>query len=400
MSWSHGCGPTTISQDTGGTGVSCTVTDPQGSVTSTVTVRKDGTPPSVSSSPERGPDKGEWYNRPVSVSFTGGDALSGVASCTSGTYSGPDTGGGSVGGSCVDFAGNTRSSSFGLKYDATAPTVEARPDRKPNARGWYNRQVAVAFVGSDPTSGVESCAPNVMYAGPDVDKTAVAGTCVDKAANTSPPTAYELRYDSRPPVLARVKAEITARGVVLRWKASADSVSFSIVRSPGLKGKRPTPVYTGKARVFTDRRLQKGVKYRYTVSAYDEADNAAVRGLAVKPDVTTRAPSRRPADRPAARPALRSPVANARVTAPPLLAWGAVPNATYYNVQLFRNGKKILTAWPTSTSLRLEQSWRFDGSLQRLTPGRYRWYVWPGLGERSANRYGKLLGSRVFVVTR
>jgi hypothetical protein len=30
----------------------------------------------------------------------------------------------------------------------------------------------------------------------------------------------------------------------------------------------------------------------------------------------------------------------------------------------------------------------------------YRWYVWPGFGPRSANRYGKLLGTRKFVVVR
>jgi hypothetical protein len=30
----------------------------------------------------------------------------------------------------------------------------------------------------------------------------------------------------------------------------------------------------------------------------------------------------------------------------------------------------------------------------------YRWYVWPGFGPRSANRYGKLLGTRTFVVVR
>ena len=395
-----GCGTVTVSQDTAGVGVSCRWSDGGGSVTTEVVIRKDSTPPSVSGSPERGPDKGEWYNRPVSVSFSGGDALSGIASCTSGTYSGPDTGAGSVGGSCSDYAGNTRSSSFGLKYDATPPSVEAKPDRGPNPKGWYNRRVTVNFVGSDATSGVEACAPAVTYTGPDADKTAVSGTCVDKAANTSPAVAYELRYDTRPPALTRVRAEITGRGVVLRWRASPDSVSFGIVRSPGLRGRKPTPVYTGAARSFTDRRLQKGVRYRYTVTAYDEAGNGAARGLAVRSDVTTKAGVQRPTARPAATPSLLRPAANARVNAPPLLRWSAVPKATYYNVQLFRNGQKILTTWPTTTSLHLEQSWRYDGRRQRLTPGRYRWYVWPGFGKRSANRYGKLVGSRFFVVTR
>ena len=74
--------------------------------------------------------------------------------------------------------------------------------------------------------------------------------------------------------------------------------------------------------------------------------------------------------------------------------------ATYYNVQLFRNGKKILTLWPTEPALRVPSSWRFAGAAFRLTPGVYRWYVWAGFGPRSASRYGKLLGTRSFVVVR
>ncbi|MGH3132212.1 MAG: hypothetical protein ACRDNY_00450, partial [Gaiellaceae bacterium] len=105
--------------------------------------------------------------------------------------------------------------------------------------------------------------------------------------------------------------------------------------------------------------------------------------------------------RPAAtRPALTRPAVRARLTAPPLLAWTKVRKATYYNVQLYRNGRKILTSWPQSTSFRLQRSWRYEGGTYRLTPGTYRWYVWPGFGPRSASRYGKLLGTRTFVITR
>lgn len=399
VSWSHACAATTVTQDTGGTGISCTASDGSGSVTSTVIVRKDSSPPAVSATPERGPDNDGWYNRPVSVAISGDDATSGLAGCSGGgTYSGPDTGGVSVEGSCTDNAGNRGGSSFGLKYDATPPTVEAKPDRGPNARGWYNRELTVSFNGADVTSGLHSCAPAVRYAGPDAPKTAVAGTCMDKAANTSPPAAYELKYDTRPPVLGRIKAELTPRGIVLKWQASKDTFAVAVVRRPGLKGKKPSTVYSGKAPAFTDRRLAKGVKYRYTVTAYDEAENAAVKGLAVKSDlsVNVKAPAvTRPAP---SRTALTKPALGARVKAPPLLAWRAAPKATYYNVQLFIGGQKILTVWPTGTSFQVPRSWKFQGRTYRLTPGTYRWYVWPGLGARSANQYGKLLGSRTFVV--
>jgi hypothetical protein len=400
VSWSHACGPTTISDDSGGTGVSCTATDAQGSVTSTVIVRKDSSAPAVSLSPERGPDNDGWYNRPVTVSVSGDDPTSGLAGCSGGgTYSGPDTGGVSVDASCTDNAGNRGGASFGLKYDATPPAVEAKPDRGPNPRGWYNRELTVTFNGSDATSGLHSCAPAVTYRGPDAPQTAVSGTCMDKAANTSPPAQYALKYDTRPPVLGRVKAELNAKGIILKWQSSKDTFSVAVVRRPGLKGKKPSMVYSGKAPAFTDRRLRKGVKYRYTVTAYDEAENAAVKGIAVKSDlsVNVRPPTvTRPSTR---KPALTRPALGARVKAPPLLAWTAVSKATYYNVQLFLGGKKILTAWPTGTSFQVPQSWRFQGRTYRLRPGTYRWYVWPGYGARSASRYGKLVGSRTFVVT-
>ena len=401
VSWSHACGPTTITSDTGGTGVSCTATDAQGSVTSTVLVRRDASPPAVSATPDRGPDSDGWYNRPVSIAVSGDDATSGIASCSpGGTYGGPDTGGANVGGTCTDNAGNTGGSSFTLKYDATPPSVQAKPDRQPNARGWYNRELTVSFNGADATSGLHSCAPAVTYRGPDAPKTAVSGTCMDKAANTSPPAAYELKYDTRPPVLGRVKAELTPRGIALKWQASKDTFSIAVVRRPGLKGKKPSTVYSGRALAFTDRRLTKGVKYRYTVTAYDEAENAAVKGLAVKSDVSVnvKAPAvTTPAPK---RTALTKPALGARVKAPPLLAWRAAPQATYYNVQLYLGGRKILTVWPTGTKFQVPRSWRFQGRTHRLRPGTYRWYVWPGLGPRSANRYGKLLGTRTFVVVR
>jgi hypothetical protein len=398
-----GCGPVTISQDTGGTGVSCTWSDGSGSVTSTAIVRRDASAPAVGASPERGPDSDGWYNRPLGVSFSGDDATSGIASCTTtqAAYSGPDSGEASVRASCTDNAGNTGGASYDFKYDSTPPTVEAKPDRQPDARGWYTRELTVAFNGADVTSGLRSCAPPVTYKGPDAPKTAVSGTCTDKAANTSPPAAYELRYDTRPPVLARVRAEITVRGIVLRWKASKDTFAVGVVRRPGLEGKKPSTLYSGRAALFTDRRLRKGVKYRYTVTAYDEAGNGAVKGLAVKADVTTKPTTVSRPSRPAAtKPALTKPALGARVKTPPLLAWRAVPKASYYNVQLFLGGQKIMTVWPSNTSFQLPRSWKFQGRTYRLRPGTYRWYVWPGLGARSANRYGKLIGTRTFVVIR
>lgn len=398
VSWSApSCPSTTVSSDTSGTPVSCTVTDGSGSVTTTINVRRDASPPSISASAERGPDANDWYSRGVAIRFSGSDGTSGISSCSSGNYSGPDTASGSVSGTCTNGAGLTRSTSFAIKYDGTAPTVAAKPERSPNSKGWYNRPVSVGFQGTDAVSGVDSCTAAVLYKGPDTAKTGLSGTCRDKAGNTSAPAAFELKYDTVPPGLKRVKVEIGGKGVALRWAASPDTVSYAIMRSPGLRGKKPSLIYTGPKRTFLDRRLENGVKYRYTVTAYDEAGNGAAKVIRALPRSVT-APILTPA-RPAT-PTLTRPAADARVTAAPLLAWTKMSKATYYNVQLWRNGVKILTVWPSDTRFRLQASWRYDGRRYTLTPGRYRWFVWPGFGLRSATNYGKLLGARTFLVVR
>ena len=50
--------------------------------------------------------------------------------------------------------------------------------------------------------------------------------------------------------------------------------------------------------------------------------------------------------------------------------------------------------------LSLGRSWTFAGKKHALVAGRYRWYVWPGYGPRSASKYGKLLGGSTFVIAR
>jgi hypothetical protein len=121
--------------------------------------------------------------------------------------------------------------------------------------------------------------------------------------------------------------------------------------------------------------------YRYTVIAIDQAGNVGERTVVVRPGLR-----------------LLSPAQGAHVSAPPVLSWTSVPKATYYNVQVFR-GAKVLSAWPKRAHLQLRRTWSFGGQRHRLRPGTYRWYVWPGFGQRSAARYGPPVGSGRFVVT-
>jgi hypothetical protein len=80
------------------------------------------------------------------------------------------------------------------------------------------------------------------------------------------------------------------------------------------------------------------------------------------------------------------------------LRWDAVTGATYYNLVLWRHGKRVLDLWPTSPQADLPSAWSYHGIQDGLVPGRYLWFVYPGLGAKAAQKYGALAGSGILVV--
>jgi hypothetical protein len=154
-----------------------------------------------------------------------------------------------------------------------------------------------------------------------------------------------------------------------------------VSRVPGRNGAARSVVLRARRGSLSDRDLRNGRTYAYRVTAVDAAGNAATRTVSVRPG-----------------PALLAPRSGTTVRRPPLLRWTAVRGARYYNVQLFRDGRKVLSTWPREPRLRLPATWRFAGARRALDPGRYRWYVWPGFGDRALRRFGGRLGPRSFVV--
>jgi hypothetical protein len=282
--------------------------------------------------------------------------------------------------SATSLGGTTTVTTKSIAIDATPPAVSAAAARVPDSNGWYNRPVGVSFSGTDATSGLASCSATT-YAGPDNAAAQVAGTCTDRAGNVGSGT-LALAYDATPPKLLKVSSKPTNRGVVLKWAASADTQRMQVTRSPGKGAKSLQVVYAGTAKTFPDKGLRVGKKYRYTVSAFDAAANAASRTITVT-----------------ATGALLTPAPGERVKGRPRLTWTPTRGASYYNVQLVRNGT-ILSVWPRTTSLMLPRSWVFHGHRYRLHRGVYRWYVWPGFGPLAAARYGGLVGRSSFLVAR
>ena len=370
----------------GATSRQCTATFTWGTVTSPViTIKIDKTAPTgLSASLARAPDSDGWFNHPVSASFSGQDTISGMAGCSGSTYSGVDTASAALSGTCTDVAGNVTAASVAIKYDATAPTVTPAADRPPDARGWYRKPLNVSFAGTDLTSGIASCTAPVRYAGPDLAKAAVVGSCRDQAGNAAE-VGYSFPYDATAPKLARIKAELGKGVARIGWDRAADVVSVEIMRSPGINGAKSTKVYEGKGASFVDKTVRAGVRYRYELSVADIAGNVSRKAVTAV------------ASQPAA---LYGPAAGAVVRKPPLLRWKPVAKATFYNVQLYRNGRKVLSTWPGTARLRLERTWTYAGKRYRLEPGKYTWYVWGARGTRARPVYGKVLGSSTFVVKR
>ena len=279
----------------------------------------------------------------------------------------------------------TRSRSVAVLIDRIAPTsVTVGPDRPPDGGAWFNHQLQLTWRAVDAGSGVGSCT-STPYSGPDGVGITLSGTCRDRAGNVSAAVPFSFDYDATPPVVSRVAAAIGDEQVTVAWHV-AGATTVSLVRASASAPAQQRVVYTGTGASFVDKGLTNGRHYAYFVRTTDAAGNVATGTVKATPGST------------ASTDRLLSPRANAKVRKPPLLRWRKVQRAHYYNVQVFRKGKKILSAWPSKPHYQLRRTWRYRGHRHRLTGATYHWYLWAGYGKRAAHHYGGLLGQRTFIV--
>jgi hypothetical protein len=85
------------------------------------------------------------------------------------------------------------------------------------------------------------------------------------------------------------------------------------------------------------------------------------------------------------------PISGSVVNAAPRLSWKPRAGSAYYNVQVFRNGTRVLVGWPQAAS--------YDVPAGALTPGTYVWFVWPAVSRGgAAPSFADLIGRATFVV--
>jgi hypothetical protein len=266
-----------------------------------------------------------------------------------------------------------------IRVDRTAPSITGPGlGRPPDRNDWFNHPVAFQFTGHDSTSGIDSCTGGT-YGGSDGAGVNISGSCRDVAGNVTS-GAFALNYDATPPPKPTVAVLPGDHRVAISWSSAqneAEIVRIGRASSQAL-------VYRGVTEKFTDRHLRNGRRYRYRVTLIDPAGN---RSSAAMSAVPTDSP-------------LLLPANGAHLRSAPMLAWKRVKHAHYYNAQLLRGSRKVLSRWPHTTHLQLRERWRFQGRLHRLVRGHYCWYVWPGFGPRSKRNYGRVLGKSCFTVTR
>jgi hypothetical protein len=278
-----------------------------------------------------------------------------------------------------------RSRSVVVSIDRLAPGAISAAADAPDNSGWFNHPVQVSWNGSDGGSGIASCT-STPYLGPDATGVSLSGTCRDRAGNVSAAFPFVFNYDATPPALTDVSVVPDDAGARLAWQV-AGATRVMVMRSvAGARAAQAAVVYNGTGDRFTDSGLHNGRRYAYLVQALDAAGNATSASATVTPSAD------------ASTKHLLSPGAGSSLSRSPLLRWRKIARASYYNVQLFRHGRKILSAWPTRPQYQLRSKWSYRGKRHRLGAGTYRWLLWAGYGHRSQHRYGKLLGKRTFVV--
>ncbi|MDX6507574.1 MAG: large repetitive protein [Gaiellaceae bacterium] len=250
------------------------------------------------------------------------------------------------------------------------------------------------FVCSLNSSGFTPCSSPQTYSGLGDGAYTFRVEALDAAGNADPTAAaYSWTIsgvgpptvDFQPPAnVKKLRRNVGYGRMQLRWRKPPDKdfdhVGVYVSTSPRTPPRKL--VYSGRSQSYTDRRFKNGQYYRYLVVSYDHAKNASGGTPALV--------------RPSAL--LTSPRDATVVKTVPVFRWAAVPRATYYNIQLYSHGEKLLTTWPRKARQFLSRQWRYGGHSHSLRRGVYVWYVWPGFGARSQAHYGQLLGQGTFSV--
>ena len=150
----------------------------------------DKTKPTASAARDVPPNAFGWNNTDVTVTFSGNDSLSGIASCDAPITRSSEGTNQSASGTCKDKADNVSdpASVTGIDIDKTKPVITGSRAPLANAYGWINTDVTVSFACADAGSVLSGINTNTV-AGTTLSAEGAGqfatntGTCTDNAGN-------------------------------------------------------------------------------------------------------------------------------------------------------------------------------------------------------------------------
>ena len=192
--------------------------------------------------------------------------------------------------------------------------------------GWYVSSVTLDWSFSGPLYSSTGCSNMTLTA--DTPGTTFTCTATSLDRSTTMSLSKTIKLDQTPPTLSKLAARAGSRRLDLSWVASSDTQLVQVMRTSNASGGKSRLVYSGTRASFRDTRVKVGTRYRYTVTAIDQAGNRAAKTLAVSAPGTLFAPmpgervSRAPVqvDAGQTRPVLQRP-ARARQEDPQRMAY-------------------------------------------------------------------------------
>jgi hypothetical protein len=291
-------------------------------------------------------------------------------------------------------------STYPWTVDTTAPetSITSAPTSPSNSAqatfAFASSEGASSFVCSLNSGGFTPCTSPETYSGLGNGSYTFRVQAVDAAGNADPSAAnYTWQIagvgagtrDLKPPAnVTRLRRNVGYGRLQLRWlkPRDADFDHVGVYVSTSAKTPPRKLVYSGRSQSYTDKHFKNGQYYRYLIVSYDHEKNASGGMPApIGPGALMTAPRN-----------------GAVLHKAPKFRWSGVRGASFYNIQLYTHGEKVLSSWPAKPRQLLTGSWRYGGRRYSLRPGVYVWYVWPGFGQRTKSRYGPLLGYASFRV--
>ncbi len=245
-----------------------TATDALGnSGSGSVLVKLDKDVPTITGTRSPAANAAGWNNTDVTVSFTTGDALSGVATNPASKTFGEGANQ-SHSGTVTDNAGNSASATVsGINVDKTAPTLSGVPTTSPNAAGWYKGDVVVAWTAGDALSGLAADAPANSTISGEGENLKATQTVTDKAGNSTTASSPVVKIDRTAPTTG-------ISGASNNW--TNGNVSVTLSPSDNLSGVASTSyaIDGGAAQTGTSFTLSTEGDHTVTFFSTDKAGNA------------------------------------------------------------------------------------------------------------------------------